>query len=135
MTVSAEPEVLSFREKLEETQEFRRQADGIESQIRTELKELFYKQVVMQPLDTDETRREVERFGGFGGSVQLRKFGETGGWSMAHSQLRPVPAAGRLVGVEVEHGAAYAIIAETHFHCEWRFNLRHFSMRLVEDSD
>jgi len=133
MSVSAEPEVQSFRDRLEQTLQLRREANGVESQIHNDLETLMHRTVLMMPIETYEVKREVERFGGFAGSVQLRSFGETG-WLTAHQQLRPTPARGQMVGFDVSNGEAHIVIAETHFRCEWRFNLKHFSLKVVEES-
>ena len=133
LSVSTEPEVISIRDELEQAEQLRRQARSIEHTVKERLEQLRLRSVLMQPIDTYEVRQEVERFGGHAGSVQMRQFGETG-WRMAHSQLRPVPATGQVVAIEIECGEAYIVIAETHFRCEWRFNLKHFTVQVREES-
>ena len=129
-----EPKILNLRDSLAEANGLRRQANTIEKQLHGVLEPLMWREVLMQPIKNYETRREVEGFGGFSGSVQLRPFGAEG-WMASFNQLRPVPAQGKVVGFEVGNSRASITLASLSMRHEFLFDLRYFTVQLVEEEE
>lgn len=132
MSVAAEPDILDFRKSLERLRELQRETHDIERQIRAELENLIYRKVRMRPINW--TRREVELYGAFMyvAAPQVREFGETG-WRVGSRRSCDRPAEGLMVGFEMGEDNAHLVLALVSQRRERLFNLRYFTVELVEE--